>query len=793
MSGFSKGQSQIELECQCFFLDFASGKFGRDLVLDFLCILTHRYKDHLSEGMGPSETHAEVLFCAVLFGMGECWRRFVAETDAYPWKIFELCGMSEAEFWNHCSELKGSCRECLDIEFTQGLVDSFRSEPSQAMRVQVTDFLKDLAVHIPLSTDAVEAVHGQLQNVFQKFRGRAKLASACSERAVLHSLVSEHANLLHKVKLKTLPNADKVQKIQRPAPSYRFAEKPPRKKLGRKFRNICGWNVFLRQGLANVKLSKAAHKAQEQQLAARWKSMSVEEQTPFNVRATYETAQREKWLATPLPVGRAKEAAVEEVGQKMVHKMNFDRLALNFKLLENHPGWRGGLGLSDSKGGLKADLIEQEMTDAQIAAELMAKMKCLHETDVCTVADNFRGTCKSRFGRCRHSEHFDIVEKLEKSFTQHVRRLDLRSGALLQFYPPNSNPNAGDSLTLFLATSVLRPSLHVFLLATMLPDSRVRIEVLDNSKIPDFMLSCQLFHMLLGLQGGSECEKMCVQELEYAWNPIGEIEEGLQHGVEVRVLKEGRSFVLNEKAKRRAGKRKKKLPFGADMLRKLQKQQSLSQKASQKQVSNARVAAVSKLAEAGAVAQRRQESAAAMGHEESSSSSSPRKLDNDTDSNSDSENDRNDDMEMEEDDVVVGPCPASDANACEVLPVAVDLLQEQEKQVQLAEVSHGPEAQSSTFFSKEIGFSHEADLAKTSRSTCLHCKEKILKGSPRYPYHYSRYRPYSWVHSDCVLPFVNVDPIQRKAQALSKMRMIVSCCEIPDVASTTRKLIQLLA
>ena len=123
-------------------LGFWSGKFGKDLVLDFQCIPRHGYKNHLSEGMGPSETYAKVLFCAVLFGMGERRRRFAAEADAYPGKIFELCRMSEVEVGTIVAEI------VLMPNSLKAWWALPPSEPSRDVYVQITDFLKELAVFL---------------------------------------------------------------------------------------------------------------------------------------------------------------------------------------------------------------------------------------------------------------------------------------------------------------------------------------------------------------------------------------------------------------------------------------------------------------------------------------------------------------------------------------------------------------------------------------------------------------------------------------------------------------------
>jgi hypothetical protein len=95
-----------------------------------------------------------------------------------------------------------------------------------------------------------------------------------------------------------------------------------------------------------------------------------------------------------------------------------------------------------------------------------------------------------------------------------------------------------------------------------------------------------------------------------------------------------------------------------------------------------------------------------------------------------------------------------------------------------------------TFFDRAIGFSHEAGLAVTDRSKCLHCGETIMKGCVRFAYHFSRLRPPRWIHSCCVMSFVNKDPTARKPQAVQRLQFFAERQEYhEDVLAATRAIL----
>ncbi|CAE7787156.1 HERC1 [Symbiodinium sp. CCMP2456] len=684
-----------------FFLNFASGNFGMDIVKSFLDIIVHTSKESVCKGLGPSPSRAKEVWCGALFGMADSWRRFVHQLDCYPWKLFALCPMTEKDFFNRWSELQqrlSACPCCLDVEITQGLLRSLgdfgSDEPASRKQVyvQVVQLLMDVATYAPLSTDAVEVFHGQLQNVIHKFRGRGKLARACSERSVLHSLVAEHSRALACVKAETLPNARLVSLIERPCPAHQSGEHPVAKQLNRQLRRLCGWNVFSREALRGEVLPKAEYARREKQMSRQWKQMSTEDKSPYEVRAAFETERRDVWLSTALPIGNDRDQqAVHEIGQRMVHKLAYDRLQINYKHLREHHSWKAGLGLGDANGALRADLMETTMTDSEIAAALGPAFKHMSdeawETTVPKLAD-CPGTCRSQCGICQGSLVYSAVKALVRGFSRHVHNLGWKTGALLQFWAEGGSPADADCVTAFLAMTVLRPSEHVLVRASTVGNGRVAISLLPDSGLPDFVTSHELFESMLTSQTAGNAralrhKKVCARQLDFdldAFTPGQEAHSFL----EVTVIKE------HDRPRPAAQ---------ATELRAVVAHESSSESGSDGCASTG-------------------SSPSNVG---SSGASAP------VSDNSDSE-----------DDIVAAPSTTVEETSREVPSILVEVQEQRELQWQ-QQGSAVERASSSSFFATEIGFC-EGDLAKTGRSKCRHCGDPIARGLPRFAYHYNRYR-----------------------------------------------------
>ena len=596
----------MEQKCKEAFLAFASGELGMNMISEFVQILRQGYAVSLSHGLGPRQARAKTLFEAVLCGMGDIWKRLVQETRVFPFKMFQLCDLPPDKFWPLWSKFKQeleNCPKCVDKEFSSGLLgistEHCTPEELQTHYHEISALLHDLAVHVPLSTDAVECCHGHLQNRIQKFRGRGKLAAQCSARSVFESLVSTHGTLLHYVKEQTLPRPRSTDNILRPAPAFNNRDRPKKKQRNRELRAISGWNVFQRQEMQGSMLQKQAWKKRQRQVSQKWRRMSQDEKQPFNIRATWENEQRQRWLQTPLPAGSGldRSEVVSEVGQRMTSKMNFDRLHLNLANLQQHSVWQRGLAIADADGALRADLIDTKTTDEDIAAFIEPLVQCrapVADAPLSATANQdhgvHRGVCEVAHGMCPKNSLFVSVSKLAKQFTTCVRERNLESGALLQFWPDGSNPWNADSLTVFLATTYARPGRQILASASALAgNDGVTLNLLGNDQLPDLLSSQDMFHALLqlcGCTGPENCPIIFVRELDYEMQPVELALTGNRSLLCVQALVEKQQLALGQ-TRPRVKRRPKKMPFGLGKWSKKSREPKTSQESSRLQARRA--------------------------------------------------------------------------------------------------------------------------------------------------------------------------------------------------------------
>lgn len=78
--------------------------------------------------------------------------------------------------YREMQRMMAECRDCFDLEFSQAVL-SFIPEDLAAAEVQtrvkqLKYYLFDVSVFTPISSDAVECVHGYCQSKLHRFRGR---------------------------------------------------------------------------------------------------------------------------------------------------------------------------------------------------------------------------------------------------------------------------------------------------------------------------------------------------------------------------------------------------------------------------------------------------------------------------------------------------------------------------------------------------------------------------------------------------------------------------------------------
>ena len=154
-------------------MKFARGEFGRELLSEYVTCLG-RFPD-----IGAHNVSREY-FNMALQSIAECWKRFVLPTRTFPWAIFRLldCTGNEGvdglvQSFARLKSQHAGCDKCVDVEFSVPVLKFFdidESTPchkSEAMK----NFLEDMALYSPLSSDLVECRHGICQHLLHRWRG----------------------------------------------------------------------------------------------------------------------------------------------------------------------------------------------------------------------------------------------------------------------------------------------------------------------------------------------------------------------------------------------------------------------------------------------------------------------------------------------------------------------------------------------------------------------------------------------------------------------------------------------
>ena len=141
----------------------------------------------------------------------------------------------------------------------------------------------------------------------------------------------------------------------------------------------------------------------------------------------------------------------------------------------------------------------------------------------------------------------------------------------------------------------------------------------------------------------------------------------------------------------------------------------------------------------------------------------------------------------------VPPTATAEAEAQAIQAAYEDFENDRTRQADMA-AQVGPQLEKSDFFGRTVGF-EDADFAATSRSKCYFCNNPIPKGECRLSYLWSTTRPTRWMHSSCVLPFVQADVESRKSQAIRRCRWLIDFGRCNDLIkeSVSNVLTQLLA
>ena len=245
-----------------------------------------------------------------------------------------------------------ACKHCVDLAFGKPILQAFPAnlrdrsvQYQRKARKQITCVLEDLATHVPLSTDSVEARNGECQAVVSH-RGKhpAKGQHASRESTFLLAAIRDHEIRRHFVDAAALParstSAGILRQVGVPASNqYRKRARPEVKQTAtqkalrfitasrRKLRGVSGWNVFQRAGTDGLSLDPASWRERVKVMSERWRSMSSAARRPYAVRAAAENASRQDASLQPLPTKEAEDLA--QISRNAAKKMSAMRLRRN--------------------------------------------------------------------------------------------------------------------------------------------------------------------------------------------------------------------------------------------------------------------------------------------------------------------------------------------------------------------------------------------------------------------------------------------------------------------------------
>jgi hypothetical protein len=491
----------------------------------------------------------------------------------------------------------------------------------------------------------------------------------------------------------------------------------------RKFRRISAWNVFQRDTLQGLRVDATRYDAMVVSLGHTWHAMTAEEKIPHQIQAEYENQKREQLQHIPLPVvGQQDVPEASVVGKNACKKISYKRLLHNFSSLDNHPGWAAVLNLQDSRGALKASLINitapADVIDAKLG-HCLCMSQPLFAQDAPEVdaetnnADDagLMGTCFNRFHMCRSARHLEIVTRLVRKFGRCLEDRSVVAGALLQF----SSLAQPEPMLVFLGVVVKKPRIQVVVKAESLDD--VAHVPLFNEK-PVILTTHQMFQKMLVPCGEVEVpDRINVTVFDYACTaddlPL------LQVSVKSQALCE---FQVQHTIDRRMHRPKTKLPFGLKMPR--------QRRATKKKVGAQNASGASSTRRPMPV----HDSATSSGSESEGSSSS-------------SSSSGSSGLGEGCDEVVA---PASKTVATQEAEARAVNAEVEQADALRAQIAADFKKVGKTYFSKELGIESGA-IAVSSASKCFKCNLPILKGTVRFLIWHSRLSPSRWLHASCVV------------------------------------------
>eukprot|EP00438_Fugacium_kawagutii_P026553 Skav203811 [mRNA] locus=scaffold1236:353221:355548:+ [translate_table: standard] len=558
----------------------------------------------------------------------------------------------------------------------------------------------------------------------------------------------------------------------------------------RKIRRLSGWNIFVKMSLEGQSLSPDEYKHQmNSELPRQWQTMSQDDRDAFHTEAARQEELRFDFANTPFEAGQENVFSTEiekEIGRNSAKLFSARRLLLNESQYENHAIWKLPTCLGDSNGALKSHSIDIASRDDDIERKLnLSVHRPLEPTEFCATSegdntfDVHEAPCFSYM--CSNDENTSRVKQLVKELSWGLKGHNVMAGMLLLFSIPDYVGFV--DIPCLLGVTMSKPIFHMLAMVS-LNDSEISL-TRSISDLPQFQSSHELILNLLRAHS-PDPESVFTISVEVWQCDAFLLSAGGKHILKSNPKEVKCRFNISSKPKPKKPSVTVKLPFGMIGRRNKRKKQPKPSQSSKK----VKKPGKKQRPKTGQACLVDNESSVSTGEDGGDASESDSGGENVVDlpasSSGRNHGDQAELLEVEEEKVV----PMSNVVAIEqfeAMKVADEVAQDD---ATLANAFASQKENSSsvkTAFSSVLGLS-ECSEAKSGRSVCFRCKQKIKVNSIRYSWFHSKVKPPAWVHNHCIFAVIQSSMPQVKQDSIEKVKQLIEeNCGTPHVFCPLRE------
>ena len=223
MSYKSPQQAELQKELRDKCLHLVRGGLADELLQNYMGLLGGGLAECISMGLEGTGEQLTLIWEIVIGVITDLHRRM----DREFYTLLALADVDLAVFareWNALQRKYLLCPCCVDCEFTTGLFSAYPDVLSVSLPcdvqiiAEIQEFLCNLCTWTPLTSDAVEILHGQLQWALSRRGGQhVKHGKAAVEVSLLGQAVKQHAWIANAVRGETMPAKATSSAIKRNA------------------------------------------------------------------------------------------------------------------------------------------------------------------------------------------------------------------------------------------------------------------------------------------------------------------------------------------------------------------------------------------------------------------------------------------------------------------------------------------------------------------------------------------------------------------------------------------------